>query len=139
MSKVEKEAIAKAPSGRPVRQPVGSRNRLTVAGKDPGYAYRWVVDYDGTGDRLTEFKDAGYEFVPSGLHGVGDKRIDVGDALGSVESKIMGNGQKGYLMRINKEWYEADKKEKAARVDATEQGLKTPSGGFDGTLSIGDK
>ena len=136
MSKVEKEAIAKAPSGRPVRQPVGSRNRLTVAGKDPGYAYRWVVDYDGTGDRLTEFKDAGYEFVPSGLHGVGDKRVDVGDALGSVESKLMGNGQKGYLMRQTKEFYDEDQKAKQIKVNKSEEALKTPFDGSYGKVEI---
>ena len=32
-----KEAIAKAPSGRPQRTPIGTRNVLTVEGKDPNY------------------------------------------------------------------------------------------------------
>jgi len=139
MSTDKKEAIAKAPSGRPVRQTTGTRNKFNYINKDPAFEYRVAVDSDGTGDRIAELKDLGYEMVPSGVHRLGTSRVDESSKNSSIETMNAGAGQKGYLMRINKEWYEADKKEKAARVDATEQGLKTPSGGFDGTLSIGDK
>ena len=51
-----KEAIAKAPRGRTQRIPVGTRQVLTVSGKDPGYEYRIIND---SGDRVQEFMDAG--------------------------------------------------------------------------------
>jgi len=138
MSKQEKEVIAKAPSGRPTRQPVGFRSRLTVSNKDPNYVYRWVVDYDGTGDRLAVFKDAGYEICPSGVHRVGDNRVDVGNTQGSVETKKVGGGQTAYLMRQKKEWYDDDQKAKQAAVDEAEKALKQPSlEGFYGKTDIG--
>jgi hypothetical protein len=131
MSKDAKEAIAKAPSGRPVRQNTNLRDRFAYVNKDPAYEYRVVVDSDNSGDRLANLKDLGYEFAPSGVHKLGSSRVDNASSEGSLETMNAGGGTKGYLMRIKKEWYEDDKKEKAARVEATEQGLKTPS--FDGT------
>jgi hypothetical protein len=131
MSKVEKEAIAKAPSGRPVRQTTGTRNKFEYINKDPAYEYRVAVDTDGTGDRIAELKDIGYEFAPANVHRLGSSRVDKDSNEGTLETQNSGAGTKGYLMRIKKEWYEEDKKAKAARVEATEQGLKTPS--LDGT------
>lgn len=137
MSKQEKEAIAKAPSGRPTRQPVGVRNKLSVQNKDPNYMYRWVVDYDSTGDRIAEFKNAGYELVPSGKTSVGDNRVDTDSTMGSTESKAVGNGQKGYLMRQKKEYYDDDQAAKQVRVNKIEDALKQPAlEGSYGTVSI---
>lgn len=124
---MSKEAIAKAPSGRPSRQPVGFRNRLSVQGKDPDYEYRWVVDYDGTGDRISHFEQAGYEKVPAGTHRVGNARVDVGQAIGSIESMKVGNNQTAYLMRQKREWYDEDQKAKRQALDASEQALKNPT------------
>jgi hypothetical protein len=124
---MSKEAIAKAPSGRPSRQPVGSRSRLSVAEKDPNYEYRWVVDYDGTGDRLTQFEQAGYEKVPTGTHRVGNSRVDIGAPDGSFETQKVGNNQTGYLMRQKREWYDEDQKAKRQRIDLSEQALKNPT------------
>lgn len=139
MSTDKKEVIAKAPSGRPVRQSTGTRNKFAYINKDPNFEYRVAVDSDGTGDRLAELKDLGYEFAESGKHRLGTSRVDESSKDSSIETMNAGAGSKGYLMKIPKEWHDADKKEKAARIDATELGLKTPSGGFDGTLSIGEK
>lgn len=122
-----KEAISKAPSGRPTREPVGQRNRLKVRGQDPNYVYRWVVDYDGTGDRVEEFKQAGYEVVPKGTHKVGDSRVQIPTAEGSSEVLSVGGGQKAVLMRQKKEWYDEDQKAKAKRVDDSEAALKKPN------------
>ena len=47
-----------APSGtveRPKRTPIGSRNVLTVSGKDPDFVYRIVND---VGDRIAMFQEA---------------------------------------------------------------------------------
>jgi hypothetical protein len=135
-----KEAISKAPSGRPKREPVGLRNRLKVHNEDPNYKYRWVVDYDGTGDRIEQFKESGYEVVPKGLHKVGDARVNVGSAEGSSEVLSVGGGQKAVLMRQKREWYDEDQKAKAARVDETEKALKNPKlDGSYGNVSISSK
>lgn len=122
-----KEAISKAPSGRPNREPVGLRNRLTVHSADPNYVYRWVVDYDGTGDRIEQFKRAGYEPVPKGLHKIGDSRVNIGSEAGSMEVLSVGNGQKAVLMRQSKEFYDEDQKRKAGHIDALEESLRNPN------------
>jgi hypothetical protein len=132
-----KEAISKAPSGRPTREPVGTRNRLKVYNEDPNYKYRWVVDYDGTGDRIEQFKLAGYEVCPKGLHKVGDARVSQPAAQGSSETLSAGGGQKAVLMRQKKEYYDEDQKAKADRVDASEAALKQQkSDGFYGKVSV---
>jgi hypothetical protein len=130
-----KEAIAKAPSGRPVRQSTGLRNKFNYANKEAGYEYRVAVDNDGTGDRIAELKELGYELVPAGLHRQKDSRVDTTSPEGSVEQMSVGGGHKGYLMRIKKEWFDEDRKAKDARVDATEAGLRNPStDGINGTI-----
>ena len=140
MSK-DKEVIAKAPSGRPVRQTTGTRNKFAYINKDPNFEYRVAVDNDGTGDRIAELKDRGYEMVPSGIHRLGTQRVDESSKDSSIETMNAGSGNKGYLMRISKDWYEEDKKEKAKRIDATEQGLKNPlnDGTLSGSISINEK
>lgn len=118
---MEKELIAKAPSGRVTRTPVGQRNLLTVKGKDPGYSYRIVNDVDG---RIAQFQEAGYEIVPREPVEVGDKRASAGTPVGSVAHFSVGGGQKAVLMRQRKEWYDEDQARKAAFVDAQESSIK---------------
>jgi hypothetical protein len=135
-----KEAISKAPSGRPARQPVGLRHRQKTVNSDPNYVERWVVDYDGTGDRIAAFKDGGYEHVMSKTNRLGDSRVDNATPEGSIEQRSVGNGQKGYLMRIPRELYEADQKAKQVIVNKTEEALKRPAlDGAYGTLDISNK
>lgn len=135
-----KEAIAKAPSGRPERQPLHMRNRQTVKGRDPNFMYRWVVDYDGTGDRITSFKEGGYEHVESSKTTLGDSRVDNTSPEGSIEQRSVGGGMKGYLMRIPLDLYKADQKEKQRAVDKTEEALKKPAlEGAYGSLKIETK
>jgi hypothetical protein len=123
-----KEAIAKAPSGRPQRVPVGTRNILTVAGKDANYEYRIIND---SGDRVQEFLDAGYELVKNSSVRVGDKRVNTASAEGSVSQISVGQGQKGYVVRIKKEWYEEDQLRKQRRVNELEAATKAKA--LDGT------
>ncbi len=140
MSKTAKDAIAKAPSGRPIRQTTGTRNKFEYINKDPNFEYRVAVDTDGTGDRIAELKDIGYEPSPAGVHRLGSSRVDNASSLGSTETMNAGGGTKGVLMQIPKEWYEEDKKNKAAKIEATEQGLKNPSlDGTYGKIDIGNK
>lgn len=122
----EKEAIAKAPSGRPTRNPIGVRNILTVKGKDPNYVYRIVNDVDD-GDRVQRFIEAGYEIVSSDSVTVGDRRVGNPSSEGSVARISVGGGKKGIVMRQKREWYEEDQARKAAEIDATEQSIKPDS------------
>ena len=123
-----KEAIAKAPRGRPQRVPVGTRNILTVAGKDPNYEYRIIND---SGDRVQEFLDAGYELVKEDSVRVGDKRVNSASSEGSVAHISVGQGQKAFVVRIKKEWYEEDQLSKQRKIDELEQATKAKA--LDGT------
>lgn len=132
---IEKELIAKTPRGRPTRTPVGSRNRLAVTGKDSNYVYRIVNDSNADGQRLAQFKDAGYEFV-SGDEQVGTHRM-VATADGSVKSIPVGGGTNAYLMRIPKEYYVEDQQVKQRQVDESEQSMRQEAArdGLRGTIS----
>lgn len=119
---MEKELIAKVPSGRVTRVPVGQRNLLTVKGKDPEYNYRVVNDVDS---RVAQFQEAGYEIVSrTGPVEVGDKRASAGTPVGSAHHFSVGGGQKAVLMRIKKEWYAEDQQRKADFVNAQEASIK---------------
>lgn len=123
-----KEAIAKAPERRVRRTPVGRRNVLTVAGKEPGYVYRVVND---EGDRVQTFKDAGYEIVPDKSVQVGDKRIGTATAEGSAAQVSVGGGKKAFVMRQRQEWYDEDQAAKQAHVAFTEEATRQKA--LDGT------
>lgn len=123
-----KEAIAKAPSGRTKRVPIGTRNILTVTGKDPDYVYRIIND---SGDRVQKFLEAGYELVSKNSTSVGDKRINAPSAEGSVQQVSVGGGQKGFVVRIRKEWYDEDQAAKLANLKALEESTKAKA--LDGT------
>ena len=123
-----KEAIAKAPSGRPQRTPIGTRNVLTVAGKDPNYVYRIIND---SADRVAEFMEAGYELVANESVKVGDKRVNKSSAEGSVSQLSVGQGQKAYVVRIKKELYDEDQRLKQVRVNELEAATRNKA--LDGT------
>lgn len=116
-----KETIAKSPRGRTTRSPIGTRNVLTVKGKNPEYEYRIVND---TGDRIAMFEEAGYEFVPADEVQIGDKRVSKATPEGTNAQVAVGNGMKAYLMRIRKEWYHEDQTTKQAKIDELERTMK---------------
>lgn len=119
---------SKAPSGRVSRTPVGTRNILTVKGKDPGYVYRHVNDID---DRISMFQEAGYELVQDESVVVGDKRVNAASSLGSAKAVSVGQGTKAYLMRIKRDWYEEDQARKLSNVADIERATKEKA--LDGT------
>ena len=119
----EKESVAKAPSGRPRRVPVGYRNRFDVSGKDPNFQYRIVKDAEG---RIQEFLDAGYEVVDKNKTKLGADRLEGGSSLGSLSSIPLGGGDQGVLMRIPNEFYEEDQKAKEQKVKETLGALREP-------------
>ncbi len=119
---------------RPKRTPVGSRNVLSVTGKEPGYTYRIVND---TGDRVQQFLDAGYELVSASAVQVGDRRLDNGTSEGSkAQVSVDRNGSKAFVMRIKDEWYAEDQAAKQAQVKAIEDAIKKPSGADYGSVKI---
>ena len=124
----EKEAISKAPVSRVTRTPVSQRNILTVKGKDPAYEYRVVNDVD---DRIAQFIEGGYELVNDSSTDVGDKRVSQGTSVGSKKIFSVGQGTKGYLMRIPKEWYAEDQARKQGVVNLQEASIKEKA--LDGT------
>jgi hypothetical protein len=77
--------------------------------KNPGYEYRIVND---TGDRVEQFKAAGYEVVSAKDVTVGDRRVNAASAEGSAATVSVGGGTKGVVMRIKKEWYDEDQQRK---------------------------
>lgn len=105
--------IVKEPSGRPARTPVGRRNILSVRGKEEGYEYRIVND---TVDRVDMFKEAGWEVVSRSDVSVGDKRVAGTSAPGTAAEVSVGNGLRGVVMRIKKEWFEEDQERKRADI-----------------------
>lgn len=117
----EKDSIAKAPSGRVSRTPVGQRNILTIKGKDENFVYRVVNDID---DRVAQFQEAGYELVPDESVKVGDKRVNAATSVGSYKQLSVGQGTKAMVMRIRKDWYEEDQAKKLAHVAAVEDATR---------------
>lgn len=132
-----KETIAKSPSGRVKRSPIGQRNILTVKGTDPNYTYRIVND---TGDRIKMFEEAGYELVDANDVTVGDKRVSQASPEGTKAQVSVGNGEKAFVMRIRNDWYAEDQQAKQAKVDALEHTMKekAQSGNY-GSLEISRK
>lgn len=130
-----KEAIVKAPSGRPTRKPVGYRDRLRTQNTDPNYVYRWVNANLDQGDRVNILKEAGYETAPAGVHRVTNGRVDDSKEPGSVEVIPGGQGDKLVLMRQKREYYEEDQAEKQKRVQSLEAHQRKTPDGFYGKIS----
>lgn len=129
MSRVANSASAQ----RVKRTPIGSRNILSVTGKEPGYVYRIVND---SSDRIQQFLDAGYELVNADSVQVGDKRVNTATPEGSKAQVSVGKGDKAFVMRIRQEWYDEDQKAKQEHVNKLEQAIKQPGTADFGSVKI---
>jgi len=107
---------------KPVRVPMHQRNRLSFAGIEEGFVYRVFNDVE-EGERIMAAQAAGYEFVES-KEPLGDIRVAEASKLGTKVSKHVGNGTRGYLMRIPKDLYEEDQLAKQKAIDSTEKTMK---------------
>jgi hypothetical protein len=106
------------------RVPVGGpRDVLTVHGKDPNYEYRFVNDQN---NRIQRFIHGGWEIVTEemGDYEIGAPRVGVPSGEGSPIKVSVGGAVQAYLMRILKELYEADQKQKQEYVDELERQIK---------------
>jgi len=118
------------------RTPVsGTRDILTVVGKNPEFYYRFIEDKDDGGARIWKFKQAGYEFVNyDEVSGIGQDAVYNVENIGSVVAVPNGSGNFMFLMKLPMEYYEEDKAAKAAAIDESEASMKRKrsSGADDG-------
>lgn len=121
------------------RTPInGTRSRLSVRGKEPGYVYRIVNDTD---DRVQTLQEMGYEIVTDSKVSVGDKRIANPTQEGSPIKVSVGQGVNAYVMRQKQEWFDEDQAAKNAKNDELEAQMKREAkdSGFYGKLKIGNE
>jgi hypothetical protein len=127
---------------RPNRVKIGGfRDVLTVHGLDEdNFAFRWVLDRGGRGDRVAKMKLNGWEpqLMEEGIF-VGDARVGVPTPEGTLITVSAGGGSddKLVLMRLKKEWWEEDQRTKAEEVDALEESMRQDFGdGRYGSISF---
>lgn len=114
---------SEATSVRPARVPVGNRPKLAVVGKNPNFEYRWVNDTPG---RIALFKQGGWELCTNDEVDVGNFRAEESSGEGSLACQIVdgGNGQKAYVMKIKKEWFQEDQQHNEREVARNEESLR---------------
>jgi hypothetical protein len=117
------EKIQKQSRVRAKRIPVGTRNRLEVVNKQPGFHYRVVND---VGARVQQFMDAGYEIVPTTEAYVALTRVDQVSPEGTANALAVGGGQRGFLMKIPKDFYDEDQKAKQQIIEQREAAIRKP-------------
>lgn len=126
-----KETIAKAPSGRPRRTRIGSRNRLQIINKAPDKEYRLI---DNEPSRIYQFQQAGWEVQSVKDHLPGAERVDT--AFLADNAVPVGGGKQQVLVAINKDWYDEDQRDKVLEIKKTEEALKPTSDGFYGEIKV---
>lgn len=97
------------------------------------YHVRWVND---TADRLQRFLDRGYDFVTSDetVGRVGDKEVHGDNSdLNSRVSKVTGENQRSYFMKLPMEFYEEDQADILAETNRIDEAIR---GGTPGGASI---
>lgn len=110
---------------KPKRIPVsGIRDIMTVLGKDENFSYRFVVDKMEKGARMMRFERGGWTYarqddMPGGIQ-VGDESVYKSKTEGSIIRFPSGEGLFSYLMKIRRDWFDADQAAKAEAIDAVE-------------------
>jgi len=113
------------------RVPLGTlRSKLTIPKDlidDLRFQGRWAVDRPG---RLQAAQDGGYNFVqdPTMTVEVGEG-TDGRDKMSTAVCRVVGTHpdgtpMKAYLMKIRREWYEKDQREKQAEIDKTDESIQ---------------
>lgn len=126
------ESNSQGRAARTQRTPIAKRQILSVKGKEAGFQYRIVNDQ---GDRIQQFKDAGYELVKASDVQVGDKRVNKASPEGTMATVSVGKGDKAFIMRQKLEWYDEDQKAKESFLRQQEDTMKQ-SGGDYGSIDI---
>jgi len=98
------------------RTPLHKQKRIGLK-TEPGYYYRLVTD---EGDRIPAFKKAGYELIEAeSREGAKDASYD--SQIGKYARQSVGGGKYGYYMRIPKEQWQEDQKDKQKAIDVIEK------------------
>lgn len=108
----------------------GIRDVLAVRGIREGFHPCWVNE-----PLVPRYFEAGYTFVDYDVT-FGSQHVNQGNTIGARYARDVGKGMTAYLMEIPQEWYDADREEEQAQVDAIEGQIK-PSSYRDG-LDHGD-
>jgi hypothetical protein len=97
------------------RKPFHKQKRIGLRNTDPDFHYHCFTDKD---NRIPNAKDAGYEpvYETNGIRG-GEKDAADTSQMGKIASQHVGNGEIGYYMRIPKDTWEQDQKEKQKEND----------------------
>ena len=108
------------------RVPLGRQvTKLNVEGKNPNRVYRHVND---DGGRLQQAQSGGYRFESDDSLKMGegeDPNVDIGSAICQrVGTKVDGTALMGYLMSIDKDWYNEDQAEKMAKIDELDKRIQ---------------
>lgn len=122
-------------ANRPKRKKLGQFNKLTYENKDPNFVYRVFND---VGNRIKDAQAAWWEVVEEEGQ-LGDKESGRPSKMGKGVKKQVGGGIEGVLMRLPKEIYEADQKEKIDKIQESEDAIKAyaKSKGHYGEIKIG--
>tara|TARA_R110000787_G_scaffold5761_2_gene20712 strand:+ start:7628 stop:8155 length:528 start_codon:yes stop_codon:yes gene_type:complete len=102
------------------------RSKLAVHGKDPEFEYRWVLDAKDSGADIQMRMREDWVLVHADeVSGIGEDSIYKSEFAGGSIVRILanGDGKYYYLMKIRKEWYDADQQEKADEIDAREDAV----------------
>lgn len=118
------EPLKKVGTGEQSRKriPLGTRNVLT-APKKVGFERRFIND---VGDRVQTFIDAGWNVVTDGSK-VGDDKAGVASTIGSTVNPSVGGGNRGVLVEIPRELYEADRAESQKKIAKVENEIRRQS------------
>ena len=123
-------------STRVVRKPLHQRGPMQISSgsKQTDFEYRFVND---AGSRIQTFKEAGWELVQDDEIAVGDARVKDADNLGSTKRVLSPDGTASYLMKIKKEWYDEDQRNKEELLKEQEAAMKKDaSQGMYGALKM---
>lgn len=116
----------------------GTRDLLAVDGKDPSFHYYWALDVSENGTQIMRLQNAGYNFVQSSEVSVAQVSVYSAAGVGSIVRVSAGGGAYHYLMKIPKEWHEADMRaveQKNKEAESTIKGYENEEGRY-GKISL---
>jgi hypothetical protein len=105
------------------RIPLGRRNVLT-APKKAGFVRRFVND---KGDRVENFKAAGWNVVDEDGMKVGDPKIGRAQSMGGSVNPHVGAGMRAVLMELPEEIYDEDRAASQAEITKVENQIQRNS------------
>ena len=121
-------ARGEARAERVKRVPInGIRDILAVRGIREGFHPCWVNE-----PLVPRYLEAGYTFVDYDVT-FGAQHVNQGNTIGARYARDVGKGMIAYLMEIPQEYYDEDRLEEQAEVDAVEGSIRgaAPTKGLD--------